>query len=89
LRADRYILLQRKRQARQRTIEQGTLEASELTAVSEQYAKLGVQVGVAAPDRLKTMAARSRAALLAQQRFEQMVKDGQVPGMPAPGAKRR
>ena len=82
IRADRYILIQRKRAARQLAIEQGAQEASALTEVSEQYAKLGINVGVASQDRLKTMSARSRAALIAQQQFESKLKDGTLPGVP-------
>jgi len=89
MRADRYILLQRKRMARQRAIETGSMEASALTEASEKYAKLGIQAGVADTSRLKTMTARSRAALLAQQQFEQKIRDGQVPGVPVAGGPRR
>lgn len=79
----RFLALERKRRARQRAAETGV--TSELQEMADKYAGRGVKVMTPEnlpPDYLKRMAGSQAAHRLANERFEKMIRTGNVPGAP-------
>lgn len=83
IRADRYIMLARRREARQRAIETGI--TSELEELGDKYSRLGVNVRTNDTNRVKQMATRAAARDIASRQMNTYIREGRVPGMPAPG----
>lgn len=77
---DRYLALRRRREAHQRAVETGI--TSELQEMGAKYAGSGLIVHTQPDDALlKKMAAQAGAKQMAGQRFDTMIRTGNVPGM--------
>jgi hypothetical protein len=78
---DKFLLLERKRRSRQRAVESGV--TSELQELGDKYAGSGARVLTPEnmpPDYLKRMAGSHAARQVAGQRFDKMIRTGNVPG---------
>jgi len=82
---DRWLTLERKRHARQRSVESGV--TTELEEMAEKYAAHGVKIHTPAnmsPEMMRRMAGRAQAQQIAGQQLDKMIRSGMVPGRPVP-----
>lgn len=89
IRRDRYLLLQRQRRERTRNQSEG-VEAA-LREAGEKYKDRGLVVHTSTdtmrPEIVKRMANQATARTIADKTMDQRIREGRVPGMPAPGTK--
>ena len=88
LRKDRKLLFDRQERAHRRAVESGV--TSTLEEMGEKYRGKGVIVHTdmpaANPRLLDTMQKRAQARSIARQTTDQLLREGRMPGVPAPGS---
>ena len=86
-RKDRYVMLQRREDAKRKAQQDGVTAG--LRAIGDRHAKDGVIVHTDLnsmhPKTVQRMANRAAAQQKATEILDQHVREGRVPGMPAPG----
>lgn len=82
IRVDKYVMIQRRRRAHQRSVEDGV--ASEVEGLADKAGVSLIHTHEMSSSQLERLSRRSQAQTIASRQFDQQIREGSVRGAPAP-----